>query len=203
MKYIFDFDDVLFDTEKFKEHIFNFLEKVGVNKLKVKTYYRKDRESKSPFSLKKFLLDICAAEGIKRDQQEMYEDIMRTCQIFINGDLRELITRLGKENCFLVTDGLEEFQKDKIKHSAVHRLFNQIYIVQGSKKGPVEYVCGKYTDEPVIFFDNKKEYFNDLDKEKFPNLKTVEVPKGEKGFERIWAEVNKDLLPPSELKRRK
>ena len=164
MKYIFDFDDVLFFTTKHrKEHLYPLLEKSGVPKDKIEDYYKKARLE--GLSLKDMLAHF--------DKEDLYETIMSAGANFINTELLETIKKLGKENCFLITHGGVEFQQDKIKRSGVAPLFSKIIIILGSKKEAVEEICEKYKNEEVFFIDDKIQYFSDLDFKKYPNLKTI------------------------------
>lgn len=144
MKYIFDFDDVLFNnTKMFKEHIYQCLEETGIKRNIAEEYYQTVRERE--FSLKDFT----------------------------NTVLVDTVKKLGKENCFIITNGEQEFNSDKIKYSGVGYLFNKIYIVPGSKKEFVYEICNKYKDEKVIFTDDKIRFFEELDLSKYPNLHNV------------------------------
>lgn len=165
MKYIFDFDDTLFFTTKHrKEHMFPMLQKAGIPSNEIEEYYKKAREEQ--FSLKK-LLNHFSKKG------EIYEDIMSESKRFLNTELLDLIKKIGKINCYIITYGDEEFQRDKIKRADISSLFSEIIVIPESKKGAIEKICLKHKDEQVIFIDNKIEYFNDLDFVKYPNLKTI------------------------------
>ena len=94
-----------------------------------------------------------------------------------------IIKKLGKENCYIVTLGNEEFQRDKIKRAGIESLFFKIVVVWGSKKEAVEKICAKHINEKVIFIDDKAKYFEDLDFKKYPNLKTILY--NERGFEKV------------------
>src|SRR3989344_2480096 len=98
MKYIFDFDDVLFNnTKQFKEHMYACLEKAGVSRGKAEEYYNTVRENR--FSLKAFIKTLFAFWGIKKEAEEVYADIMRECPNFLNNELIEAVKRVGVENC--------------------------------------------------------------------------------------------------------
>ncbi len=170
MKFIFDFDDVLFYTTKHRlEHMFPLLEKSGISPREWDEYYKKTRLD--GFSLRSALLNFLSHTNI--DQDELYEKTMHIDKKFLNTDIFELLKKLGKENCFLITHGGEEFQKDKIKRTGVESFFSRIIVLVGSKKQAVEEICEKYSDEEVIFIDDKPQYFEDLNFEKYPNLKTI------------------------------
>lgn len=170
MKFIFDFDDVLFFTTRHrKEHMFVLLEKVGIPLAEIEEYYKKARLE--GLLLKNMLAHFLASKRI--NQKKLYEEIMAENKNFINVALLETIKKLGKDNCFLITHGGTEFQKDKIKRTGVAPLFSKIIIIQGSKKEAVEKICAKHKDEKVIFIDDKVTCFEDLDFKKYPNLKTI------------------------------
>ncbi len=185
MKFIFDFDDVLFyNTDGLKKRIYFCLDKIGIPYNESEAYYKKIRGGE--FLLKDFIFELLTKKGIKTVKTEdVYEDIMSKAPEFVNKDLTVLIKNLGKENCYLVTYGGYEFNKAKVEKSGLAPLFREIEIVQGSKKESVEKICEKYKDEQVFFTDDKIEFFKDLDFKKCPNLKTILYD--EKGLEKLKA----------------
>ena len=130
MKFIFDFDDVLFDnTKKFKDHMYLSLEKAGVPRDAAEEYYKKIGGSK--FWLKDMLAHFSINENL-------YEKILGESSNFTNKELLKIILGLGKENCYIVTHGGEEWQKDKIKSVGIDSFFYDIVVVSESKKEAVE-----------------------------------------------------------------
>ncbi len=167
MKYIFDFDDVLFFTsKKFIEYEYSVLAKAGISPLDIQKYYQEIKTNNKTFSFK----DMFEYLSIP---QKFYLEIMSSCKNFVNEDLIYLVKKIGKENCFIVTYGDEDFQKEKIKYSDIEDVFSEITVVQGSKKEAIEKICLKYKDEEVLFIDDKQEHFDNLDMKKYPNLKTI------------------------------
>lgn len=167
MKFIFDFDDVIFHTTRNRiEHIYSFLEKMDVPYNQITEYYKTARVN--CFSLRHMLNHFSV-------KPELYEKIMEESKKFINHAVFEFIEKISKEDRFIVTYGDIEFNKDKIIYSGAFDLFKEenIFIVQGSKKDIVENICEKYKDEQVVFIDDKEKEFKDLDLVKFPNLKTI------------------------------
>jgi hypothetical protein len=92
---------------------------------------------------------------------------------FLNVELLEIVKKLGKDNCYLVTQGNKEFHEDKIKRSRIATLFREIIIVPEFKKSVIENICEKHKDEEVIFIDDRQKFFDELDLKKCPNLKTI------------------------------
>jgi FMN phosphatase YigB (HAD superfamily) len=177
MKFIFDFDDVLFyNTKQFKEHMYACLEKAGVARVSAQEYYKRVRVS--GFWLK----DMLAHFSINED---WYEKILERSENFLNKDLVNIIKKLGKENCYIVTHGGDEWQRDKIKKVDIPHLFSEIIVIQGSKKEAVEKICAKHINEKVIFVDDKIKHFENLDFKKYPNLQTILYD--EQGMEKLIA----------------
>lgn len=182
MKYIFDFDDVLFNnTKQFKEHMYVCLEEAGVPRVSAEEYYRGVRVG--GFWLKEMLAHFSLEE-------KWYEKILQGSENFLNKELINKIKKLGKKNCYIVTHGGEEWQQDKIKKTGIAPFFSKIIIIQGSKKEAVEKICAKHRDEKIIFIDDKAKHFEDLDFAKYPNLKTILYD--EQGFEKLTAEISVD-----------
>lgn len=174
MKLIFDFDDTLSNNKKIKERIFACLEEVGVLKNKGEQYYKEERVTGKPFSLKKFLTYVLDKENIKGvDKEDLYEKILQISPYILDLKLLDIVRKTGKENCYIVTNGEEEYQKDKINRSNIADLFLEIHVTSGSKKEIIEDICLRNTEETIIFVDNKNHFFTDLDMNKCPNLKTI------------------------------
>ncbi len=179
MKFIFDFDDVLFNTKKFKEHMYVCLEKAGINRSAAEEYYAK------PKGARLWLKELLSHFSVRND---LYEEILNKSKNFINMELLNIIRKLGKENCYIVSYGNEEFQKDKINRTQIGSLFSEIMVVPESKKGAIEEICAKHMGEKVIFVDDKVHHFKDLDFKKCPNLKTILYD--EHGLEKLKSEIN-------------
>lgn len=169
MKLLVDFDDTLFNAAKFKESLFIILKNRGVEGVEV--VYDKERVSGVPFSLKKFLSLVLG--DISPDVDVIYEEIMNLCHHFVNEDLLSIVKEVSKKNCIIVTHGDKEFQEDKIRSAGLTHYFSLIVVVKGTKREVVEEFCKKYSQESVIFIDDKIKFFNDIDMALCPNLKTV------------------------------
>jgi len=172
-KYIFDFDDVLFfNTEKFKKHMYQCFEEVGVPYDTVKKYYKIEKEK--GWVLHNLVESIINGENITSiSKEELSEKIMRECKNFINNELIDQIKKLEVKDCYMVTHGVKEYQLEKVNRTGLGSLFTEIFTVLDTKKGPVEMICEKFKDDDVVFVDDKEKRFADLDFVKYPNLKTI------------------------------
>jgi len=179
MKFIFDFDDVLFhSTPRFKEHLRVSLEKVGIPRAAVDEYALSLKGR--GFSLKKLLNQFSV-------NLDWYGKILENSEEFIDQDVLKIIKKLGRENCYIVSYGNEEFQLDKIKKAGIENLFSEIIVVPESKKEAIEKICAKHIDEKVVFIDDKIKHIENLDLVKYPNLKTILY--NEEGLEKLKAEI--------------
>ncbi len=175
MKYIFDFDDVVFhSTKKFKEYMYACLEEEGIPRAEAEAYYKKKKDN--PEGLRELLAHFSVNESL-------YEKIMKESENFVNTEVVELIKKLGKENCYIVTLGEREFQLDKIKRTGIAHLFRDIVVVRENKKHAIENIAEKHKDEGVYFIDDKAHHFEELDLKSYPNLKTIHYD--ENGLEKL------------------
>lgn len=175
MKYIFDFDGTLFNTDKLKEWRAKCFLDAGIGQKEHDLFIKKTvGDNNGLFSLKK-LLDLVFEKktitGISKNA--MQKRIMSICPDILNNNLVKLARKSGRDNCFIASHGDKEFQIEKIQKSGIADLFTEIFITPDSKKGIVENICKKFSGEEVIFIDNKQKVFDDLDLKKCPNLRTV------------------------------
>lgn len=172
-KYIFDFDDVLFfNTEKFKKHMYRCFEEIGVPHHVAKNYYQIERDK--GFVLRNLVISIMRGENINSvNQEELTEKIMKECENFSNVELLNQIKKLPKEDCYMVTHEVSEYQLEKINRTDISSLFNTIIVVQDTKKWSIEKICEEFKHDEIIFVDDKEKRFTDLDFKKYPNLRTV------------------------------
>lgn len=173
MKFIFDFDDVLFNnTKQFKEHMFKIISDTGVSNEEARAYYLEVREKE--FSLKNFIKTLFSRYHIDANKiDSTYVEIMKMSPNFVNTEILELVKRVGKENCYIVTNGEKEFNQDKIDYSGMGNFFREIFIVPGTKKEIIMRICKKNSTEEVYFIDDKLKFIEDIDPNQCPNLKTI------------------------------
>ena len=172
-KYIFDFDDVLFfNTEKFKKHMYKCFEDIGVSYDTVKQYYKIEIEK--GWVLGNLVASVLNGENVTSIRSdELTEKIMMECKNFVNNELIDRIKQLDTEDCYVVTHGVTEYQLEKLQRTNLEPLFVKVFLVEDTKKGPVEMICEQFKNDTVVFVDDKEKRFADLDFEKYPNLKKV------------------------------
>jgi FMN phosphatase YigB (HAD superfamily) len=173
MKYIFDFDDVLFkNTKEFKEHVYDILEKAGIPREKSKALYLDHRNN---FSLEVFLSSLFYGPNNEQEIKEIHEEIMKEAPGFVNRELLGALHhgRLKKDDIYIVTSGNEEFQREKIERSGLAEFFHPSHIipVPDKKTEAITKIVHDAKGEEVVFIDDKDHHFKDLND--LPNLTTI------------------------------
>ena len=191
MKIIFDFDDVLFKASDFKQVIFDTLKRFGINDGNL--LYEGERKTGIPFTLKRFLYRVFEQNPeVQVDTDAVYEEIMNTCKDLSNQEIIQTITKIGKDNCYIVSNGDSEYQYDKITRVGLDKLVAKIIIVPGTKNMEIQRICNEFPHEEVIFVDDKSIYFDDINREACPNLTTVTYD--EHGQANLEAKISAGLL---------
>lgn len=185
MKVIFDFDDVIFNAKMFKGIIFQILEKQGYSN--VSGYYDTFRKEARPFSLRDFIKHIDPSLDNAVCEQ-VYQQIIGFCEHCVNHDVLDVMKKLGKENCYVLTSGDWQFQKDKIERSIGYDVACEIVIVPGGKRDEIVRFCKKHPEEDVVFIDDKQYFLDEVSKDECSNLKTV-LFEGD-GLERLQIEIS-------------
>lgn len=180
MKYIFDFDDVLFrNTEMFKPRMFGLIADAGVPREEVEKDYSRPEVRWQQFSLKRFIKRMFETHTAMlvpgADPEKVYANIMSEAHNFLNTKLIDEIKKIGPENCYIVTNGEYAFNHDKLSSSGILRVIDEknVRIVPDDKGDAIEEICKKYGGENVIFIDDKPRFIEELQARKIENLKTI------------------------------
>jgi FMN phosphatase YigB (HAD superfamily) len=166
MKYIFDFDDVLFyTTRKRTEFLFPLLVQYGVSKSAAESYYAEAR--RSGFSMQGLIRHFSLPENF-------YKEVMSQDSKFVNSDLMKAVENTGKANCYILTFGEEAFQREKIKSAGIEQWFREIITVPVDEKNDVlAQLCARHSGENLVFIDDKEKHLANMNKARCPNLKGV------------------------------
>ena len=111
MTIILDFDDVLFDTRKFKTCLAEIFEKHTIDFHK---YYNKAKEPCGAYSLKKHLL-LIKKENKKIDIKKIEKDINKiNFKAFLFSDTLNFLKKFKNHDLILLSWGEKKFQQTKI-----------------------------------------------------------------------------------------
>lgn len=183
MKVVLDFDDVIFNASAFKELMFFYLGERGIRN--AREVYDDMREKEEVFSVLRYLDKL----GVKESERdEVYEGIMTPCAWLVNKEVITIMEELGEENIFILSQGEEAYQRDKIDRAVGDKVLgSHVAVVPESKTEELRKICETYKDEDIIFADDKLKFLNALPASDLPNLKTVLF--NERGLQTLRAEI--------------
>jgi FMN phosphatase YigB (HAD superfamily) len=192
MKLILDFDDVLLNAKGLKQVMCDILREEGVEN--GEELYEEERKSGRAFIPKEFLQRSCLASRgesfVAVDVDMMYEKMLDACAYLVNQELVTLIKKVGKDNCFIVSNGNQEFQENKIQRSGLDVLVKKIVIVSGTKSLEIEQICAEFPQDSILFIDDKSINFNDINLNMCKNLKMI-LYKGKESLAEVEDEIHK------------
>lgn len=174
MKIIFDFDDVIFDSNAFKQRIFSGLVSSGIPSDVIKDLYIGHRATFSPAVLYREAVEKNGLKISEKSINNAVNNLVQNIDSYIDHRIISLIDSFGKENCFIVTAGDKDFQKMKVSASLSDVVFDEhCFFVEKKKSEVLKSICEKYKDEPVIFVDDKSRYMDEANSLNIQNLHPV------------------------------
>ena len=160
MKILIDFDDVIFDTETFKEkHLFGAFEQFGVSAGDVKKRYAEYRILLPKFSLSRFINYVIYEHKVDTDEEKINEIVFTGVHKLVFEFISKLATKFGEDNITLLTFGDREFQERKINGAGVRSLFAEIIYTEEDKADFVQRYALLHGNEKVIFIDDSFRHF--------------------------------------------
>ena len=84
----------------------------------------------------------------------MYE-ISNGLEAFVFPEYLNIFKKYGRENIFILTQGDENFQQLKIKHSEVDKKVKEILVVDSTKQEKIEDISLLWPNETILFIDDK------------------------------------------------
>jgi FMN phosphatase YigB (HAD superfamily) len=178
MLIFFDFDDVLFNTKKFKDDYFELFKRRGVSKKIFEFFYYDlaDTRKTKTYSPKQHVKRVC--DCVPLDYRHLEVDIMKFLQdtsSYVFKDVVNCLKNFSKKELHLISFSKTNFQKMKISNSGVAKYFNQIKIVDELKgsaiKKSIKDKCVK-SEEKIYFIDDRVEHLKDA-KIKNPEITTI------------------------------
>lgn len=174
MKIIFDFDDVIFDSNAFKQRIFSGLVSSGIPSDIIKDLYIGHRATFSPFILYKDAVEKTGLKISEKSINKSVEDLVKNVDSYVDKKIITLIKEIGEENCFIVTAGDIDFQKLKVNASLGNVIVEEnCFFVEKKKSEALKSICEMCPNEPVIFVDDKSRYMDEANSLNLQNLHPV------------------------------
>jgi FMN phosphatase YigB (HAD superfamily) len=132
MKIFIDFDDVLFNTKKFKEDYFKIFKKRGVSKKVFKECYfdpldSRDIKNYDPTS---HIKRVCGkikidASTLKKEIENFTADTRK----YVLFDVMDFLDKFEKKDLNIISFSITDFQKAKVYNSGLIKFFDKVKIV--------------------------------------------------------------------------
>jgi len=192
-----DFDDVLFNTRKFKrDYLKVFLRHNVSREIFEKTYYADFAKEKSSalrcYDPWRQIERIAKETDI--DKEKLKKDLfnfLHSASDYIFPDVKNFLEKLSKKNLILVSYGIGKFQKEKIKNSGIVDYFQKIYVTKKMKgeviKNYLQKTKTKNKTEKIYFLDDRAEQIENV-KKIVPKVETIFICRLEGRFKNCSSE---------------
>ncbi len=189
MKIFIDFDDVLFNTKKFKEDIIKIFGENGVSEKIFQKYYKGFPATSKKGELRKYnpreQIKKIKSLGIKTDKIEKdFSKLLKNAKKYIFKDGIRFLKKFEKEEMYVVSYGDKKFQEEKIKSSGIEKYFRKILIANTSKAVKIRMILRNKNigqGEAIIFIDDRVKFLRDI-KKSYPGMVTIHMKRKEGRF---------------------
>ncbi|MFZ2188255.1 MAG: hypothetical protein WAV73_01680 [Candidatus Moraniibacteriota bacterium] len=163
MKIFIDFDDVIFNTGKFKEDFLNevFIKNGATQADFAETYYyffKKNKQVNKYYDPKKQIKALGKKEYINGNKLEKdFYTFMKDLEKYVFEDVTSFLKKIGKRNLFLISYGDPLFQKMKIEGTHTAEMFGGVILGKFRKMDLISKemgVCGLLQYEKIIVIDD-------------------------------------------------
>ncbi|MFA7209535.1 MAG: HAD hydrolase-like protein [Parcubacteria group bacterium] len=179
MKIFIDFDDVLFNTKKFKDDYLEVFAAYGISKEVFERFYY---DPQSVGGIKKY--DPIRHIGrIFKKEKEIGKNLEKSVMDFVSDtsryvfpDVTGFLKKFRKEELFIVSYSLTDFQKAKISNSGIGDFFKAIEIGSELKEKAVAGLIDRegidLSKENVYFIEDRISHIESV-KRKYPVIRTI------------------------------
>lgn len=187
MKVFLDFDDVLFNTQSFLEHMQELFQKFGIPPSLFRTTYEalraKGGGGSFPYHFDTHIKKIQESIGVNIESlRPAVKKFMGSTSQFVFPDAKDFLLFLRERGheVYILSFGDVIFQQSKIENAGLKDLVTAMYITS-TKKGDILQEQGITSLEEAVFFDDRVHFLEEV-KGRFPNIKTVLVARPEGRF---------------------
>lgn len=179
MVFILDFDDTLFDKNKFKEGLEKLFGRFGVSPKMFRQSYRWVKKNSLGYDAKKhlaILLKFLPGVLDKKKAQRAIDKFLKTARNFIYPDAKKFLKQARKNHdLILLTYGSKKWQQTKVKNSGLAPLFKKIIYTQDLfKQEPLKKILPKFKNQMAVFVDNDPRVLESI-RQKHPGIFTVQI----------------------------
>lgn len=184
MKIFIDFDDVLFNTKKFKEKLADIFASVGISKEEYeKTYFKpRDEHSVKVHDIEEQiqrLKGVCSFD--EEELRKLLDNLMQDTSSFIFDDVVPFANANKGDELAILSFGSKDFQKKKVASSGIQKYIAEIIVAGESKAETLADIFKNQSDilnEKILFIDDRTEQIQDV-KKNFPGIITIFIKRPE------------------------
>lgn len=175
-----DFDDVIFNTKKFKEDFRNIFIAEGIPGEIFDDCYVDPHDTRAikTFNPWHQLDMICLKPNyINIDKIKINSAVkkfIKDISVYIFDDVIEFVEKYGKENVCIVSFGEKEFQSEKIKNSGITKHVPNVFVTQSLKSSVISEIISRMKNdqqEKSFFIDDRSDQIEDV-KKSLPGVHT-------------------------------
>lgn len=182
MKFFLDFDDVIFNTRKFREDLLILYLKKGITRDEFEgTFIDRSRKIENEifvkYSLEKQLEKLEQLRGDLGNLPDKVKNFMSDLRRYVFKDFWAFSSRFGKDNVFIVSFGNTSFQRKKIQSSGVVSYISEYRIIDENKAFYIKEKIANgdlSTKERVFLIDDRPEQL-ELAKKEMPILEILRM----------------------------
>jgi len=183
MKIFIDFDDVIFNTKRFRADFQHIFSPFGITEdIFTKNYYNYPPNKKEypvrTYILEKHLSKINQVVDFARPLlQKNIHIFLQDTQKYVFPDVESFLQKFSPAELFLISHGDNDFQRKKIKNTRLEKYFSAIKISSGQKS---QDICPwvKGGEEKKFFLDDRVHYLEEV-KKCLPEITTILIQRPE------------------------
>lgn len=129
MRYYIDFDNTLFDTERFYKDLLEIVKNYNISENKINEYYYKNSDNKL-FNPLKIINKLIENHKLKKEIIKELDLFLNDISVYLYNDTIEFLEYLNSKNyeIILLTYGDYDYQNEKIEKTFIKDYFNKIII---------------------------------------------------------------------------
>jgi FMN phosphatase YigB (HAD superfamily) len=183
VKIFIDFDDVIFNTKRFRADFQNIFSQFGVTEDVFTDNYYNYPPNKKSFPARTYILEkhlekinqvVSLAQPIIKRSIEVF---LRDTRKYVFSDAESFLKNFYPSELFLISHGQQDFQRKKIKNAQLEKYFSAIKISSGQKS---QDICPwvKKGKERKFFLDDRVHYLEEV-KKCLPEIITILIQRPE------------------------
>lgn len=191
---LIDFDDVIFNTKKFKEDLIKLFLSWGVSEdIYERTYYESsDNRAVKTYDPLKQISRLC--EYVDIDENKLIDSVnifLNSLDKYLFSDVADFLKSFEYEDVYVVSYGDLFFQKKKINGSGIGSSQINIALTDKLKAdiiGDILQKTNREKKQKIILIDDRNEQIRDV-KEMFPEIATILLKRPEGRYQEMKKDV--------------